>query len=251
MNCVLQMIGCLSYSLEWLGVYEPKLTIREAKERLNLESNVWKEYQGDRALFWNVFQIQVDMDNHSHPLILKALDCLKANNSKKGVAVDLGCGLNTYTFDLLDRGWKVYAVDSSDLVLKTLAEKVSLLGKNWIQDGQLVLVNQTIEEFKFPEKVHLITAIESLPYCDPEKIVKIFLEMKSGLLPQGVLVCNLFPYDDNRIANNLLKNIFGGWMTTKNVVDALVESIDFKKSTVTEVINPSQLARQFHVVAEG
>ena len=251
MSCVSQMIGCLSYSLEWLGVYQPKITSRQAKERLSFESVIWKEFQSDRSEFWNDFQIDTETANHSHPLFTKANNCFQSNGIKKGVAVDLGCGFGTYTFNLLDRGWKVYAVDSSSKVLETLATKVSTMGKNWIENGQLVLVNEKIEEFKFPEKVHLVTAVESLPFCDPEKINAIFLEIKNSLLPQGMLFCNFYSNYDNRIVQNVFKKMFGGWTTTKNVVDALVESIDYKEWSVTEVMNPNKSAKQFHVIVQG
>lgn len=34
MNCLSQMIGCLSYALEQLGLYEPEINEQEARDRL-------------------------------------------------------------------------------------------------------------------------------------------------------------------------------------------------------------------------
>lgn len=241
------MIGCLSFALERLGLYKPQLKLEEARNRLSLESQLWKKFQRDRSEFWNNFQADNKTTGQLHSLVEGAMIHFESHNIQR-IAVDLGCGINTTTFNLLERGWKVYAIDSSEFVIKTLAEKVSSMGKSWIQDGQLVLVNQTIEEFKFPEKVHLVTAYESLPYCNPEQINKIFLKIKDALLPQGILVCNLYPY--HPIADNVLREMFGAWMTTKNVVEAVVKSVNFSKWSVTEGMSPGGIVKQFHIFAQ-
>jgi SAM-dependent methyltransferase len=250
MNCLSQMIGYFSYAIEQLGLYEPEINVQEARRRLNLERKLWEKSQSDRNELWNIFQTD-NMTNGPLPsLVEKAITHLESHNIKRGVAVDLSCGINTTTFNLLEQGWKVYAVDSSEFVIKNLEQKASSIGKSWINDGKLVLINQAIEEFAYPEKVHLITATESLPYCDPTKITKIFLEAKSALLPQGVLVCNLFPYT-NFPVDNMLRGMFGGWMTTKNVVEAVVRSVDFSSWSVTEGKSPQGLAKQFHIFAQA
>ena len=122
--------------------------------------------------------------------------------------------------------------------------------EKWIENGKLVLVHQSIEGFDYPEKVDLITATESLPYCDPEEIGNIFLRAKNALHPQGVLVCNIFPYDKFPVVDDMLRRMFGAWMTTKNVIEAVMKSIDFSSWSVIEGRSPSGLAKQFHVFAE-
>lgn len=249
MNCLSQVIGKLSYALEQLGLYEPEINAQEASNRLSIERKIWKNFQSDRNELWNHFQDNNATTGQLTSLVEKAIRHLESHDIHRGIAVDLGCGINTTTFSLLERGWKVYAVDSSDSVIKTLEQKVSSMGKNWIQKGQLVLVNQAIEEFEYPEKVHLVTATDSLPYCDPKKINMIFFEAKNALLPQGVLACNLFPYNDNPIANEILRGMFGAWMTTKNVVDAVIRSVEFSSWSVTEGRSPGG-SKQFHIFAQ-
>ncbi len=56
MNCLSQMIGCLSYALEQIGLYEPQINIHEARKRLSVESKLWKKSQSDRNELWNEFQ---------------------------------------------------------------------------------------------------------------------------------------------------------------------------------------------------
>lgn len=251
MKCFSQMFSCCSSTLELLGLYEPELTMREAKERLEEEGlNRWEEVQHDRNQQWNSFQnFQA---NRELPLLIKKAFSMNRSiqESQKGIAVDLGCGLSNTAIDLLKKGWKVYAVDKSSLVLKTLAKKVLEINKSWIKNGQLVLVNSSIEDFEYPEKVDLITAYDSLPYCDPRKIQGTFLKVKNALKHQGVFACNFFPYDRPEV-DATLRTMFGAWLTTKNVVEAVTKSIDFSEWSVVEGRSTNGFARQFHVFARA
>lgn len=250
MNCLSRVIGCFSYALEQLGLYEPEINAQEARDRLSRESKIWKDYQHDRTELWDEFQSQHSTSGPLLSIVAKAITRLESCNIQKGIAVDLGCGISTTAFNLLEQGWKVYAIDNSNSVLETLAERVSDMGKSWIANGQLVLVNQAIEKFDYPEKVHLIIATDSLPYCDPKKINRVFLEAKNALLPQGVFVCNLFPYL-NPLVDNMLRGMFGAWMTTKNVAEAMIKSTNFSSWSVTEGRSPSGIAKQFHILAQA
>lgn len=253
MSCVSQAVGCLYYALErfgeCLGLYEPEISLGKAQNRLRLESEFWKEYQKDRKLFWSGFQSGNVTTGHSPSLVEKAIVHLRRDLICKGVAVDLGCGINSTMFNLLNQGWKVYAVDSSNEVLETLAQKVSSIGKSWIRDGQLILIKQSIETFIFPERVHLVMAIDSLPYCDPEKISKIFLDVRHSLFPKGVFVFSLFPYTKTR-GDDMLRMVFGAWLTTKNVVEAVMRSSEFSLWSVNDGASHSGLSRQIHVFAQ-
>jgi SAM-dependent methyltransferase len=250
MNCLSQVISCLSNALEQLGLYEPVIDSAEAKKRLSVEGELWQRCQVDRNQIWDDFQHRQSLYSPLPKLVGKAIEHFYNCNIQKGVAVDLGCGISTTAVTLLERGWKVYAVDSSFSVLNTLTQKISMMGKKWIEDGQLVLVNQAIEEYEYPEKVDLVTAIDSLPYCDPKKIEQIFCKAKHALRPQGVLVCSLFPYQDP-CRDHMLRKIFGGWMTTKNVVEAVMRGVNFPSWSVTDGQSPGGFAKQCHVFAEN
>jgi hypothetical protein len=63
-----------------------------------------------------------------------------------------------------------------------------------------------------------------------------------------MFACNLFPYNDLEISDNNLRDQFGGWMTTKNVVDAIVNSIGF--TTWTVVQGQNGLDKFFNVTAQ-
>jgi len=246
MHCISQTFGCLSWTLEALGCCSFQVDEEAARDRLGFESVLWEKTQDDRSEFWNNFQANMRLYDRLSPLVEKGITILESSGIEKGVAVDLGCGIDSTTFHLLNRGWKVYAVDSSESVIKTLEER----GKKWIEEGQLVLVNQSIEEFEFPEKVHLVTASDSLPYCNPKKINQVFLDIKGALLPQGVLVCNFFPYE-NLLVDGALRYMFGAWMTTKCVVERVVESAEFSSWSVKDGRSRGGMANQFHVIARA
>jgi len=249
MNCLSQIVEGCTYALEQLGLYEPEINIDQAKNRLRKEKEIWEKNQVNRAELWNDFQENNKTRGRLSPLVEKAINHFNIRNFRKGVAVDLGCGISHTTFNLLRRGWKVYAVDSSEFVINNLTNKVVKMRNKWIENGQLVLVNQSIEKFDYSENVHLIIATDSLPYCDPEEICNILLKAKNALLPQGILVCSLIPQYDNPVDDNRLREKFGAWMTTKNVVEAVMKSVDFSSWSVVEVESPCGLVKQFHVYA--
>ncbi|MCH9625563.1 MAG: hypothetical protein S4CHLAM123_07390 [Chlamydiales bacterium] len=249
MDCLSQLAACFSFTLEQLGFYEPELSINEAKERLNKEGAIWNTFQCDRTEVWNDFLSSNEIKAPLSPLINKAIVHLKSQNIQKGVAVDLGCGISATSFNLLDCGWKVYAVDSSALIIQSLEQKVASIGKKWIEEGKLILVNKSIEEFEYPEKVHLISAVDSIPYCDPRKINDIFLKAKNSLHSGGIFAFSLFPYADLPLVDSMLRIMFGGWMTTKNVIEAVMKCIDFSSYSIAEEKSPDGKAKQFHVFA--
>ena len=130
MRCLSQIVGCFTYVLEQLGLYEPQLNIHQARDRLSKEGEIWEKHQQERAQFWCDIQADNKIGGESLPLVEKAIICLNGHNIQGGIAVDLGCGITNTAFNLLERGWKVYAVDSSDFVIGALAQKVSQMGRS-------------------------------------------------------------------------------------------------------------------------
>src|SRR5688500_5712351 len=144
MNCLSVLSRYVSFALEQLGVYEPELDWKEAEHRLRIERRLWAQSQTDRDELWSAVQSSGSIKGPLPPSVDKVVTHLSDQGIRKGVAVDLGCGISTTTVSLLQRGWKVYAVDSSAAVLNVMRAKISLLDQRWIQEKQLVLVNQSI-----------------------------------------------------------------------------------------------------------
>jgi SAM-dependent methyltransferase len=251
MNGLSQVSSCLMKTLEIMGLYEPELTVEQAKEKLSREKEIWQQCQMDRDKTWIDFQKNNQVHTRLPFQVIRALKHLNQQGVQKGVAVDLGCGINSTTFFLLEHGWKVYAVDSSKSVIDDLTHKVLLLQKKWIEEGKLVLVNEKIEKFQYPEKIDLINAAESLPYCDPTEMIQIFLRAKNALHEErGIIVGSFFPYSTNPRINMLMRQIFGSWMTKKNVIEAFMRSVDFPKCSVEKGPSPNGLTTEFYVFAE-
>lgn len=95
----------------------------------------------------------------------RTIEICLANFEKEGVvggeAIDLGCGTGRDTRYLLSKGWKVRAIDSCNESLETLKAAVS----QEEQKRNLVIESIDMRSTRFPEKVQLINAGLSLPFC--------------------------------------------------------------------------------------
>lgn len=213
MSCFRQAFSCLKSTYEWL--YEPMKDLEE-------EELLWKHPRLDSSSLWSDVQTRKKISKPLSPYIEKALTILEERNIDKGVAVDLGCGISPTIFNLLERGWKVYAVDNSIHVLSDLSTQITALKISCFETGQLVLLNENIENFEFPEKVDLVIATDALPYCNPKKIQEIFCRMHDALLPNGIAVFNLY------LSNHIkVYPLFSTWTTTKSVIESVILAAKF------------------------
>lgn len=247
MNYLSDCFKGISYYWNQLRYFELELSDEEVKEKLNWEHRTWNGCRKDRKEMWSGFYPKTAPVPH---IVLEAVERLKERHIHKGVAVDLGCGISQTASYLLNKGWTVYAVDSSAPVLQTWTERLSPLEKKWLNCKQLILVNKSIEEFEYPEKVHLITASESLPYCDPQEIQTIFLKAKEALLEEGIFASNFFPPFEHPLSNEMLRERFGGWTTSKNVIEGVVRRAGFPSWSVTVKKSLHGTDDQFHVYAQ-
>lgn len=233
--------------LEWANLYEPVIDIEEAQRRLASIKPEWERFTGSER-----GGLSGPNTSPLSPFVVKSLSHLTESNTQGRVAVDLGCGLGSTPFRLCNMGWKVYAVDSSPAVISLVTAATQSLRKNWIEEGQLKLTQSRIEDFEYPEQVDLIIATNSLPYCDPTKIAEIFHKAKTALKEGGVFAAEFFPPNPQYLfADLLLKRNFGGWITTKNVIDAVAQFTGFKEVTVCAGRSPSGIAPQIHVFAKA
>ena len=237
MNCFRQAISCFSSTFE--RFYNPPMTDEELEELLSIENTSWKKPKKHIESLWSDAQTHKDISKPLYPIVEKALVALENHNIHKGIAVDLGCGISPTVFQLLSRGWKVYAVDNIH-VLSELSSQLPYVNK-WLDKNQLILLSQNIESFELPEKVHLVIATDSLPYCNPEKIKTIFSKMKNALLPNGLVICNLY---SNSYKTKQIYKLFTPWIANKSIVNAILRQARFPSFEVVE----SESA-QYHIKA--
>jgi SAM-dependent methyltransferase len=216
--------GFFTVCLTKLGVVDEKIDIYEAQKRLKMEAENWSV--GDSEEFWPFFTQSPSPPNEQLPRILNTFE---KEEVKPGLAVDLGCGNSTSTLCLLERGWKVIAVDCTNAALEHLKKRVNHVNKGWLTHKRLILVHCRMEDFKFPKNVQMIIANDSLNYCDPSKLIHVWRKCHSSLAKGGRVVGNFFVTPSNPMAEQLGRQLMGGWYSDKGVVDALLDDSGYKK----------------------
>ena len=107
-----------------------------------------------------------------------------------GYAVELGCGSGVDTIRLVERGWKVYAVDSTPdgfpNILSKLPEDMR---------GNVECVQANFEDMTIPE-TDLIYSVFSVPFCKPECFDAFWGKIVSAIKPGGRFAGNLFGVKD-------------------------------------------------------
>ncbi len=102
------------------------------------------------------------------------------------LAIDLGCGDGTETLFLLDRGWRVLAVDGEPEAIALLCERVPAADR-----GRLAARLASFADLALPP-ADLIFAGFSLPFCPPEAFATLWPRLVAALRPAGVLAVHLF-----------------------------------------------------------
>lgn len=124
-------------------------------------------------------------DKPARPRLVNTLDSHFVGRA--GLALDLGCGSGRDAKELLQRGWRVDAVDSDESTIKSLAS----LQRDYPEKFRVI--HSRFEELPhFETRYDLVNASYSLPFC-PEEFFKDFWRNVIGSLkPQGIISCELF-----------------------------------------------------------
>lgn len=143
-----------------------------------------------------------------------------------GIAVEFGCGNSPIVTDLLNKGWKVRAVDNSQVALNCLRQQV----KRAAPDNLYNLTPECVdmEVYEFPRHTRLIVAKDALPYCDPGKIVEVWDKAYNSLEIGGRIVGNFFPTPCDPMVGALSRGMMGTWYTDKAVVKALLDKNQYE-----------------------
>lgn len=101
-------------------------------------------------------------------------------------AVDLGCGEGRDTFELLNRGWSVTAIDGHPNALELLLERVPAE-----QRARLTTVLATFDRATWPG-CDLLNASFSLAFCPPEHFGALWGRICASVRPGGRFAGQLF-----------------------------------------------------------
>lgn len=115
--------------------------------------------------------------------LVGALDTFgKIDPSDPPLAVDIGCGIGRDTAELLSRGWRVIAQDSSAIGLERLRSEPQF--QSAIESGQLRIINDAFESFT-PPSCDLLNASFSLPFCPPDDFEAFWSRIDHAIKPGG------------------------------------------------------------------
>ncbi|MBY0312000.1 MAG: class I SAM-dependent methyltransferase [Phycisphaerales bacterium] len=112
------------------------------------------------------------------------------------IAADLGCGDGRDTLELLRRGWRVIAVDSSPDAIHRLMDKAPI-----DQMDRLEPRTQRFEDAKLPP-IDLVNASFALPHCDPADFDDLWEAITRPIVPGGRFAGQLFGIRDEWAKKN-------------------------------------------------
>jgi trans-aconitate methyltransferase len=107
-----------------------------------------------------------------------------------GQAVEIGFGDGTETLALLDRGWRVTAIDPTDHAAAVLRERVPPGAAE-----QLEIQTTKAEEATIPP-FDLLYAGYALSFIDPAVFPTVWRRIRESLRPGGWIVVNVFGVHD-------------------------------------------------------
>ncbi len=204
---------------------EPPISGRELNKRLRDEAEMWA--QGDRRDFWGHLTQHVHPQIPSH--IQQSLDNFNFEHVKPGLAIEFGCGNSILVSELLKKGWKVEAVDNSRQALAHLQQRIGQTVAEKMDN--LTLVCADMETYQFPSDTRFIVAKDSLPYCNPDKIVEVWDKAYESLEDGGRIAGNFFPRPCNREVEAVQRGMMGAWFTDKAVVQSLLDKESYEVET--------------------
>lgn len=102
-------------------------------------------------------------------------------------AIDLGAGEGRDTQELLERGWRVLAIDGSQAGIDQLRQRPGLSNH-----PNLTTRVSTFEKLGDLPKVRLLNASFSIPFCHPDHFERFWKELTDAIEPGGRFAGQLF-----------------------------------------------------------
>lgn len=126
---------------------------------------------------------------------------IKNNVIERGYALDLGCGAGVDAKYLAENGFKVEAVDFSDVSVKQTKKMCEDLGAN--------VRKEDISNFKIEQKKYsIIISWNSLPFLSSKKAKLVLKNIQKGLVSGGLFVFGIFGPEDDWAKNKKKMSFF-------------------------------------------
>lgn len=160
---------------------------------------------------------EVTKESRPHKLTQKFIN-MKITPDK---AIDLGCGAGRDTVYLIKNGWKVLAIDKEN------SKEYIDLKLNEEERKNFKFQCQDFENIKL-EKVKLIVANFSIPFCSKDKFKDLWNSITQNIIQNGYFVGNFFGLKDSW-ADNKDKKIFLSKDEVLKLFESSFEIIDFQE----------------------
>lgn len=138
---------------------------------------------------WKEYNTKKDLS--PSPTVQRALEHLKDTDFRDKLAIDLGCGNGRDTIFLLEKGWTVYAIDSSPETIEIVEANVPPNLKK-----SLLLGCTAFSEFNWCS-TQLVNASFSLPFCDKRKFPIVWRNIVNSIESGGIFTGNFFGINDD------------------------------------------------------
>lgn len=198
------------------------------------------KHQQNKSRNWKEYYQKLN-GTPPRPLLLKALEMMGEDLEEERLAVDLGSGVGQDSLALLERDWRVMAVDSDpnafDMMLKNLPEKYF---------DRFIYFCGSFEN-AYWGSAHLINASYSLPFCPEEYRETVWRRIRVSLFPGGWFVGTFFGINDDWKTLDLktkeeVEHMFRGF----DIKYWLEEEKDMRTATSTDLKH----WHIFHVIAQ-
>ncbi|ACQ78871.1 Methyltransferase type 12 [Beutenbergia cavernae DSM 12333] len=155
-----------------------------------------------------------------------------AATAAPGRALDLGCGDGTETAWLLERGWRVWALDVTPEAMPLVRAKAEAARAG----DRLDTVVADLATAALPA-ADLVLACASLPFVEPGAFDGAWSRVRAALRPGGVLAVNLFGTNDSWA--DAETGVDGMTFQARAEVEELLAGLHVVELTETEWDGPS------------
>src|SRR5262249_55958520 len=155
----------------------------KGRSQKTLQRDGHREMSEKKTRGWSEYY---DVVKGSEPPCETLVAALRAYKEAPGTALDLGCGAGRDSRALLERGWRVVAIDSDPEALVRLEQILP----NPLRE-RLTPILGRFEDVPLP-RVDIVNASFSVPFCVPAKFASLWKAITAALGQGGIFCGQLF-----------------------------------------------------------
>ena len=141
------------------------------------------------------------------PFFERAMEFVDGADGGDRLAIDLGCGGGADTLGLLERGWRVHAVDASPTTERLINDRLDAE-----RNARVTIDIGLFHEVDLPE-ADLVYAQMSLPFAGSD-LQAAASKAAAAVLPGGAFAGHFFGEEDDWIDGDNVAAVNGAWIRT-------------------------------------